>query len=182
MAHHRHHSGESVQITNRSTGRLRWLLIGLGLGAVVQYFGDPQHGRSRRAKTTDQILARVRRPARTAQDQLRKKRTLARDRTRGVVHEVMTHDAERLPEDDRALADKVRSEALGGEQWRPYTINVNAVAGVVTLRGQLDREEQIELLEATVRGVPGVGRVESFLHLPDEPAPNVETARQRRPG
>lgn len=162
----------------RAPRRRRWLLLGATLGAVIQYLRDPQQGRTRRARLKDQAAARVRRPVRTAEDQYRKKSKLARDRAAGIAHEATTSAAERVPEDDRALVDKVRSEVFGGEDWRPYTINVDAVDGVVTLRGQLDRRDQIEAAETGAGRVPGVRRVESFLHLPGEQPRNVEAARQ----
>lgn len=48
----------------------------------------------------------------------------------------------------------------------------------MTLRGQLDRQDQIDGAERAVHGVPGVVDVESFLHLPGEQPRNVEGARQ----
>jgi osmotically-inducible protein OsmY len=150
----------------------------VGLGAIIQYLRDPQLGRTRRARLKDQAAARARRPLRKAEDQYRKKSKLARDRATGLAHEATTSAAERVPEVDRALVDKVRSDVFGGERWRPYTINVDAVDGVVTLRGQLDRRDQIEAAEIAAGRVPGVRRVESFLHLPGEQPRNVEAARQ----
>ena len=166
------------QSRGRRTGRWRSLLLGLGIGALVQYLRDPQLGRTRRARLKDQASARVRRPLRRAEAEYRKKSKLARDRARGAAHEVTTRDRDRVPDDDQSLVDKVRSEALGGEEWRPYTINVDAVDGVVTLRGQLDRQDQIDAAEDAVGRIPGVQRVESFLHLPGEQPRNVEQSRQ----
>lgn len=164
----------------RSRGRLRWFLIGIGIGAVAQYFADPERGRARRVKTRDMAAARVRRPVRQAEDLARMQTTMLRDRAEGLAHEATTSEADRVPDDDRALANKVRSEALGGDEWRPDTINVDAVDGVVTLRGELDSRERIERAERAVSEVPGVRRVDSFLHLPGEPAPNVEDGAQSR--
>lgn len=147
-------------------------------GAAAQYFLDPISGRRRRAQTKDQALARVRRPARGAEDQLQKKRTLIRDRAKGLAHEARTAPEEEIPEDDRTLVNKIRSEVLGGEAWQPYTINVNANNGTVTLRGQVDSADQIEELGREVSQVPGTFRVENLLHLPGDPAPNVDEALQ----
>jgi osmotically-inducible protein OsmY len=49
-------------------------------------------------------------------------------------------------------------------------INLNVEDGVVVLRGQLERPEQIRHLEASVRKVPGVKGVKNLLHLPGAPA------------
>jgi osmotically-inducible protein OsmY len=50
-------------------------------------------------------------------------------------------------------------------------INVNAERGVVVLRGQVERPELLEALEARVRNVKGVRAVENLLHLPGSPPP-----------
>src|SRR5918992_2515501 len=133
--------------------RSSWLLLGLGVGALVQYLRDPQLGRTRRVRLKDQASARVRRPLRRAGARYRKRSKFAHDRATGLVHEVTRRGRQRVPEGDQTLVDKVRSEALGGEEWRPCTINVDAVDGVVTLRGQLDRQEQIDAAERAVRQI-----------------------------
>ncbi len=148
------------------------LLVGAA-GAVLQYFLDPQRGRTRRVQTKDQVLAAIRRPARRAQDRLSKSALYAQDRAKGLAHEVTKSAGEEAPAEDRTLVDKVRSEVLGKPEYSGYTINVNAVDGVVTLRGELDRPELINALRDDVAEVPGVREVESFLHLPGTPPPNV---------
>lgn len=146
------------------------LLVGAA-GAVLQYFLDPQRGRTRRVQTKDQVLAAIRRPARRAQDSVSKSAQYAQDRAKGLAHEVSASDE--APAEDHTLVDKVRSEVLGKPEYSGYTINVNAVDGVVTLRGELDQPELINALRDDVAEVPGVREVESFLHLPDTPPPNV---------
>lgn len=163
-----------------SGGRLRWLLIGAGLGAVAYYFLDPVSGRSRRAETAQQAAAGVRQPLQNAGEELQKTATVARDRASGLVAEATSPDS--APDDDRALVNKVRSEALGGEAWSDATINVNAVDGVVTLRGELETRERIEQAIDAVQGVSGVERVESFLHQPGDEAPNVAEVRGKGGG
>ena len=49
-------------------------------------------------------------------------------------------------------------------------ININAEGGVIVLRGELERPEQINAVEAAVRRVAGVRDVENLLHLPGTPA------------
>lgn len=73
--------------------------------------------------------------------------------------------------DDRTLVDRVRSEALGGPEYSGETINVDAVEGVVTLRGQLASQDRIGDVVARVRTVAGVRDVVNLLHLPGTPAP-----------
>lgn len=149
--------------------------------AAAQYFLDPELGRTRRTRTKDRIAGMVRRPVRKAADQARKKAELMRDRTEGAIHETMRSPAQEWPENDPVLADKVRSEALGDDEWRSYQINVDAARGVVTLRGQVDRPHQIDELEERVRRVAGVRDVDNLLHLPDtEPANIADEVRPPR--
>lgn len=156
-------------------------LLFTAAGAVAAYFLDPDSGRTRRAKTSDQLRAAARRPTRKAEDQFTKKRQYAQDKARGLAHELTT--ARPAPANDQELVDRVRSEVLGEAEYRDRTFNVDAVDGVVSLRGEAATPEQLEHLEAAVANVPGVVRVDSFLHLPGTPAPNKAAARdatQRR--
>jgi osmotically-inducible protein OsmY len=57
-------------------------------------------------------------------------------------------------------------------------VNVDAYQGVVHLRGELPSMKVIEQLSESVRRVHGVERVESYLHLPGQSAPNKESALQ----
>ena len=141
------------------------------VGALVQYFGDPALGRSRRARVKDQAIATVARPAKRLRRQAEQKQIFLRDRVRGKAHEMTAQPTP--PPTDRALTDKVRSEVLGDPRYAQYTVNVDTVAGVVALRGQLKRPEDIRDLVAAVQKVPGVRGVESFLHLPGTTARNV---------
>lgn len=151
-------------------------------GAVGQYLFDPLSGRRRRVQAKQQTLARVRRPAKQAEDRLQKKSTLLRDRTTGLIHETRKRRDAEAPEDDATLVNKIRSEVLGSEAWQSYTINVEANSGTVTLRGQMDSAAAIERLENDVSQVPGTFRVVNLLHLPGEPAPNIEEALRASAG
>ncbi|HWB72194.1 MAG TPA: BON domain-containing protein [Egibacteraceae bacterium] len=149
------------------------VLAACAAGAAVQYLFDPDRGRQRRIQAKDQAAATVRGAARRAQDRVSKRSQYAQDRAKGIAHELTTPSDAQVPEEDRTLVDKVRSEVLGSPEFSGYTVNVNAVEGVVTLRGQLDRPEQIRDLREAVSKVPGVRQVEDFLHLPDTPPPNL---------
>lgn len=75
------------------------------------------------------------------------------------------------PYDDVTLARKVESEIFRDADAPKGTVDVNAENGVVFLRGQVDREEQIQTLASAARSVDGVKDVESLLHTPGTPAP-----------
>lgn len=148
-------------------------LLGVAAGAAAQYFLDPVQGRRRRMQTKDQVLARVRR----IEDRTRKTSRRVQDRAVGLAHEAVRTEDDLWPENDQVLIDKVRSDILGAEEWRPYAINVDTARGVVTLRGQVDRPDQINALEGAVLKVAGVIEVENLLHLPNTPPRNIRTAR-----
>lgn len=152
--------------------------IGAVMGGIAQYFLDPERGRARRKQFADQALAATTRPVKQLRRTVTRKQEYLRGRARGTLHEVTT--SPKPPADDVALADRVRSEVLGRVRYRPYTINVDAVDGVVSLRGQVRQPDEIKELVAAVEKVPGVRQVESFLHLPHTAAPNV--ADLQRPG
>lgn len=172
--------GKSKDGGGTSGGRLRWLLVGAGFGAVVYYFLDPVSGRSRRSETAQQAAAGVREPLQKAEEELEKQATVARDRAEGLAKEATS--ASSPPDDDRTLVNKVRSEALGGDEWQDVTINVNAINGVVTLRGELEDRDRIEKAIGAVQDVSGVERVESYLHVPGDQAPNVAEVRGKGGG
>ena len=66
--------------------------------------------------------------------------------------------------------DKVESIVFRKHDVPKGQININAENGVVYLRGQVDRPELVETLEARVRKVRGVKGVENLLHTSEPPA------------
>ena len=100
---------------------------------------------------------------------------------RGVAAEAygVSQKAQHLREepkefDDATLANKVRSEALRGDDFPVGGINVNVQDGVVQLRGEVQQPELINELVDRVRSVQGVRDVENLLHLPGTKAPMHE--------
>ncbi len=86
----------------------------------------------------------------------------------------MSRPGGEAPDDDKTLVDKIKSEVLGGAEYAGHDVVVDAANGLVTLRGQVERPEQIDSLIAAVKAVPGVSQVENYLHLPGAPAPNKQ--------
>jgi osmotically-inducible protein OsmY len=100
-------------------------------------------------------------------------------RLEGAGHETLGHlRRDHAQFDDATLADKVRSEVLGRVEFGGSRLNVDACKGVVHLRGELPSTKVIEKLYESVTRVQGVERVESYLHLPGQSAPNKESALQ----
>jgi osmotically-inducible protein OsmY len=60
-----------------------------------------------------------------------------------------------------------------------HKVKVDAVDGVVYLKGQVKRPEDIEELVSATRNVEGVRRVESLLHTPGTPAPGTVAASEQ---
>lgn len=85
--------------------------------------------------------------------------------------------------DDVTLARKVESELFRSSRAAKATVNVNAVDGVVWLRGEVKRADQIRRLEEKTRSIPEVRGVENLLHLPKTPSPTRADSpkRQQRP-
>jgi osmotically-inducible protein OsmY len=172
--------GRRTQRTKRRKLTAPVVVAAGAVGAALQYFTDPAMGRSRRAQSKDRVAAMVRRPAKRAERRFEQKSEWLQDRARGLLHEATKPRGAEWPENDQTLVDKVRSEVLGREDWRRYTINVDVARGVVTLRGQVDTPEEIHRLEDEVAKVTGVAEVVNLSHLPDTAPPKEPPASVRR--
>jgi len=74
--------------------------------------------------------------------------------------------------DDVTLARKVETEIFRPKGAPKGKVDVNAVDGVVWLRGEVKNQSQSQTIEKTVRAIPEVKDVENLLHLPKTPAPS----------
>lgn len=157
----------------QETSRGRKALIFGGAGAAIMYLFDPRLGKTRRARIQDQLGGIFRRTRR----EVERKTEYARGHVEGLRH-LGSHDSS--PENDQTLTAKVESEVLSRWNFPKGDINVNAIDGVVELRGICGSPDQINDLERRVRGVTGVIDVRNYLHLPNTPAPNKEEALQRQ--
>ena len=144
--------------------KVRSTLTGVGAGAAIVYFFDPQNGKRRRAVARDRITAFVRRGARTGARLGR----YAASEGYGLVQRVRPTGNGAQPINDVTLARKVESEALGGSPLKGR-VNVNAENGTVVLRGQASSADEIRELEERVRKVGGVGDVRNLLTLGEAP-------------
>ncbi len=152
---------------------LALMTVGAAAGVTAYHFLDPDRGRGRRAQTADQLAARARERTRELRQRI--------DYRAGEVKGVMAERVGRLrpaePLNDQTLKHKVESEVFGSGRFPKGSIVVDAYEGTVALRGQVETLEQRNALVEAVREVEGVSEVEDLLHLPGEPAPNVQPAR-----
>lgn len=141
----------------RSTPNSRLaLLAGIGIGAAVMYFLDPERGTRRRHVLAD----KTRRSLRVTRRELHDAAENAKNHTRGKVIE-LTHRLNEEPVDDARLVDRVRAE-LGHHVERARAIVVTAEGGRVTLTGEVPYD-QIERAAKTAAGVRGVREIDNRL-------------------
>lgn len=117
--------------------------------------------------------------ARRAGSRLGRATRLASAQAYGISQRLTHVDRVDVPTtDDATLSRRVESMIFRNPDVPKGRININAQHGVVVLRGEVDRPEQIRDLEDATRDVPGVREVENLLHLRGTPAPNKEAAVQ----
>ena len=151
---------------------------GVALGAILAFFLDPGAGRRRRHAARDLVLSRARRGERRALARARR----AESHAVGIARRTFNtrRFRRREPLDDVTLAHKVESELYRRGGVPKGQIVVNAEDNVIFLRGVLERQEDIERVEAAARRIAGVQEVESLLHLPGTPAPASRPKLQRQ--
>jgi osmotically-inducible protein OsmY len=144
----------------RSRSQLPFYLAAALGGAALAYYLDSQQGRRRRHLTRDKALSLAKQGTRRG----RKLVHHVSSDARGYVQRAR-HARGRTEElDDRTLVDKVESIVFRHHDVPKGQININAENGIVFLRGQVERPEVVDALEARVRKVRGVKGVENLLH------------------
>lgn len=79
----------------------------------------------------------------------------------------------RLPANDAALCQEVRTRVLGRREFRRWTVLVDACGGVVGLRGVVDDPDDAAAIVAATAAVPGVVGVNDYLHPSGARPPNL---------
>jgi hypothetical protein len=128
------------------------MLVGMGIGASLMYFLDPNGGGRRRALVRDKVVHAGHVVSETADATSRD----VANRVAGVTARIRgaRHNG---PVDDRVLAERIRAQ-LGRVVSHPRAIDANVSDGVVTLRGAILQSEVERLCEAVVR-IGGVREV-----------------------
>jgi osmotically-inducible protein OsmY len=152
-------------------GKLLITIAGTGAAA---YFLDPDQGKRRRRLAQDRVAGFFRQRARRTERATRAVSSYAegvKERAKAAVRD------EEPPGDDVTLKNKIETELFREPDAPKGSVNVDVADGVVTLRGEVKRPEQIRDLEAKARSIAGTRDVENLLHTPGSPAPNVAAVR-----
>ena len=132
-------------------------------GLAAGYFLDPDSGRRRRHVARDRTLGLIRRGARRT----RREADYAVGTAEGKVEAAKSKTAPEKPAaNDQALAERVKSEIFQPADAPKDSVNVNVENGVVYLRGQVKRPNEIKKLVKQAEAVDGVRGVENLLHTP----------------
>lgn len=133
---------------------------GAAVGAMLAYLLDPDRGRSRRARLTDQAAARGRDIAQSAKQTLEYQKGVAR----GVAHDISERfEPETTTYDDETLGQKVRSEVLG--YWDGNQVEVDITNGMVVVLGSVDDQESHDRLLKMIQEVDGVTIIDDRLEV-----------------
>ncbi|MGE5616350.1 MAG: BON domain-containing protein [Bacillota bacterium] len=142
------------------TGRGLAFLGGIGLGAALMYFFDPQAGRRRRARLHDRYAHTTRK----LQDAHRIVVRDASHRVRGLIAQANRFvKREGRTADDVVVVERVRS-AIGRVVSHPHAIEVHSSDGRVLLEGAVLAGE-LDSLIACVEDVRGVSSVDNQLDV-----------------
>lgn len=127
-------------------------------GALFAYLFDPDRGRSRRARLSDQASAK----GRDLTDSMRQTVEYQKGVARGVFHDITGTLRPETEYDDETLTQKVRSEALG--YWDGSgDIEIDVTDGMVRISGTVDQEADRERLIELINDVDGVSLVDDRL-------------------
>ena len=96
-----------------------------------------------------------------------------KDEDYGKICDLLSDDIKGQIPEGTSCEDALEEEGISDEdkqEAEDVEIEDVEVDGVVWLRGEVKRPEQIKAIETTVRGIPEVQDVENLLHLPKTPA------------
>ena len=137
-------------------------LIGIGaaVGALLAYLFDPDRGRSRRARLSDQAAAR----SRDITETMRQTAEYQKGVAKGIIHDTSEVFRPDNVYDDETLMQKVRSEALG--YWDgSESIEIDITDGKVELSGSVRDSASHDQLLSLIRDVEGVGLIDDRLEV-----------------
>jgi osmotically-inducible protein OsmY len=146
---------------------LKTFVAGAAVGGAAAYLLDGRSGAQRR----QELQALARRRAHDVEGAAKGAQATAQGVVAKAQHAAAGGDA--APTDDITLARKVETEIFRDAGAPKGQVNVQAIDGVVELRGQVDDPHVIEDLEKRTRKVTGVRDVRNLLHLPGQLPSNL---------
>jgi len=140
----------------------------IAIGASLGYLLDPRSGKRRRRMLRDRPIALARRGERRAERAAHR----GAAKTRALAARTWHLAGRPKNYDDVTLVNKVESEVFRFHEIPKGVLNVDAVNGVVSFRGQVERPEIIAEIIEKAGKVAGVRAVENLMHLPGTEAPH----------
>jgi hypothetical protein len=141
--------------------RLVLIALGAATAALAAFFD-----KRRRHIARDKAAAAARRAADVADRKARYAAGVAQGAAHKATAPVTSQDREY---DDVTLARKVESELFRPADAPKDSVSVNVQHGVVELRGEVKRPEDIKALGAAAAAIDGVKDVRNLLHTPGSP-------------
>lgn len=142
--------------------RVFWLLVGAAAGAGAAYLTDPDRGRSRRARMSDQLAAR----ARDVGGDLATQAKITADRVRGTAAEAVRGALpEDVPDDPKLLEQRIRSQVFGHRDDVAEVVLRIDGPGQVAVKGTVPSPVNERELLAAIAEVEGVVDVRSELSV-----------------
>jgi osmotically-inducible protein OsmY len=136
--------------------------VAAAMGAAAAYLFDPDRGKLRRAKLSDQTRARTR----EAMETVRSKVEYQKGAAKGILHDIAEPLRAEGDYDDNTLLQKVRSEVIG--HWPDNeSIEIDITDGAVRVSGAIDNARDKKRLIRMVKDVDGVDLVEDRLSVGD---------------
>jgi osmotically-inducible protein OsmY len=133
-------------------------------GLAAGYFLDPDSGKRRRHVARDRTMGLIRRGAKRT----RQEADYVVGTAEGKVEAAKSKATPEKPAaNDQALAERVKSEIFQPADAPKDSVNINVENGVVYLRGQVKRPDEIKKLVKEAESVDGVRGVENLLHPVD---------------
>jgi osmotically-inducible protein OsmY len=149
-------------------GTLFWIAV----GAAGKYFLDPDKGNRRRNMARDRLMSTARDVQREAEQRGRYAASTAQGMADKAQHELGAAASNvGAAVDDFTLRQRVESEVFSDPTIDRGKVAVSAENGVVTLRGEVSQQSEINSIEQRVRRVVGVQSVNNDLHAAGTSAP-----------
>ena len=146
---------------------LKSFVAGAAVAGAAAYLLDSSSGARRR----QELAAAARRRKHDVEGAAKGAQATAQ----GVVAKAQhaTGGGESAPPDDITLARKVETEIFRPADAPKGQVNVQALDGIIELRGQVNDPAVIDDLEKRTRNVTGVRDVRNLLHLPGQQPANM---------